>query len=508
MDTKGSEYEPLIKNRTSSPSYTGDDDVSNKELEKSDDEVRLKRHITLPYAVAIIVGNVIGSGIFLSPKGVTQNIGSVGGSLIIWGVTGLYNLAQALCYAELGCVIPRSGGDYAYLFYTLGPLPAFMCAWIHVVIIASSSCAVIARTAALYLIEPLGLQCHVNLITFLAVFIIITLATINGLSAKWATRVHTLFTVAKVLALAIIVVAGVIQLAEGNTQNFENAFEGTSQDPGKVALSILDGYFAYKGWELINALPEEMVNPKRDLPRAVWISMLLVTAIYVLTNMAYFSVLTPAELLQSDAVALTFANRAMGKFALIVPIAVFLSCSGTVNGDFLSNSRYLFAGGRFHQVPQVFSFIHIRLFTPIPAIAALCVFALTYTLFTDLQVMQEYASLSVQAKMLLVLTALFYLRWKYPKAERPVKVNIVVVVLTFLIMIGLVVLSFYQKPSTTGIGVAMYVLGVPLYFIGKFAYFSPTANRIMDKVTVVLQKVLLLTPESKISDDSTEVDFR
>lgn len=162
------ETEPLLKHSSSSDEKPRYDVVTSID----DDAVRLKRHITLPYAVAIIVGNVIGSGIFLSPKGVTANIGSVGGSLIIWGVTGVYNLAQALCYAELGCVIPRSGGDYAYLYYTLGPLAAFMCAWIHVVIIASSSCAVIARTAALYLIQPLGLQCYTGLITLIAVLVI------------------------------------------------------------------------------------------------------------------------------------------------------------------------------------------------------------------------------------------------------------------------------------------------------------------------------------------------
>ncbi len=163
---ESNEREHLLRSRSVEKYVEKTDSVS------SDGNITMKRHITLPYAIAIIVGNVIGSGIFLSPKGVTQNIGSVGGSLIIWGMTGLYNLCQALCYAELGAVIPRSGGDYAYMYYILGPVPAFMCAWIHIVIIASSSCAVIARTAGLYLIEPLGLQCQTTLITFIAIFII------------------------------------------------------------------------------------------------------------------------------------------------------------------------------------------------------------------------------------------------------------------------------------------------------------------------------------------------
>ncbi len=133
--------------------------------------VHMKRTITLPYAIAIIVGNVIGSGIFFSPKGVTQKIGSVGGSLIIWALTGLYTLCQGLCYAELGVLIPRSGGDYTYLYYILGPVPAFMCMWINMAVVITSSNAAVARTAMTYFVEPISLQCDIGLITFLAIWL-------------------------------------------------------------------------------------------------------------------------------------------------------------------------------------------------------------------------------------------------------------------------------------------------------------------------------------------------
>ena len=137
-----------------------------------EEKVGLSRHITLPYAVMIMIGNVIGSGIFLSPTGVTANVGSVGGSLLIWIATGFYSLAQALCYAELGTLIPRAGGDYAYVHAILGPLPAFMLLWVNLIIVTGIGGAVVTRTAGLYLLEPLGLQCNLYLITVLAVAII------------------------------------------------------------------------------------------------------------------------------------------------------------------------------------------------------------------------------------------------------------------------------------------------------------------------------------------------
>lgn len=476
------------------------DNKSPEPTKDSSDDFRKKRHITLFDAVAIMVGNVIGSGIFLSPSGVTRNIGSVGGSLVVWVVMGLYNLVQALCYAELGTMIPWAGGDYTYIYEIIGAMPAFMCLWIHIVVISASSCAVISRTAALYLIEPFNEGCHLQVITILAAWIIVSLAFVNAFSTIWAIRLQTVFTVCKVCALIVVIIVGVVQLGKGHVENFKEPFVNTSTDPGAIALSSLNGYFAYKGWELINALSEEMVNPTRDIPLMVWISMSFVTVIYVLTNAAYFTVLTPQEVCQSDAVALTFAGRTMGKAMWIIPISVALSAMGAVNGDFLSNSRYLFAGGRYHQMPQVMSFVHVKRYTPVVAIMLLCLLALVYCAFTQLEKVQEYASLAVQLKMLLALTALFYMRWKAPNLHRPVKVNTLLAVLALLVMVALIVLSFLKDPVTTGIGVVVFLAGIPLYLLTRVCYRARVTNSAMDKVTRFLQKILLIAPEETQKD--------
>ncbi|KAK2151772.1 hypothetical protein LSH36_352g03045 [Paralvinella palmiformis] len=452
------------------------------------DKIEMKRHITMWNAVFIIIGSVIGSGIFIAPKGVTENVNSVGASLIIWAVTGFINLGQALCYAELGGLIPVAGGDYAYLYYILGPLPAFLVAWLHIFVISASGCAVIARTAALYLIQPLGLGCRTEIITLLAAILIVTLAMVNAVSALWGKRVHILFTIAKTFALLGLIIIGIVLLSTGHTKNFENAFGNTTTDPGNIGLSVLDGYFAYKGWELVNALPEEMVNPTKDIQPAVVIGMLVVTAIYVLTNAAYFSILSPAEVISSDAVAITFSSAVYQYLGYVMPVFVALSCMGAVNGDFLANSRYLFAGGRFKQVPQVLSFIHIRFFTPFLSVIVLGLLALTYCLITNLQVLQEYSSLAVILKTVLALVALFYYRWKEPDLYRPYKVNTFVAMLTLLITLCIVGLSFYQNPRTIGIGVAIFLLGVPLYYLGVCCRNSTSMNRVMECQVVAAER--------------------
>ena len=138
----------------------------------STNAVRLKKHIGLSTCIAVIISNVIGSGIFVSPIGVTQNVGSVGATLIVWAVVGFYCLLQALCYAELATVIPKAGGDYAYVYYILGPLVGFMCMWIHVVLACPSANGVIAQTAATYLLKAFGKDCVQTGKTLLASFII------------------------------------------------------------------------------------------------------------------------------------------------------------------------------------------------------------------------------------------------------------------------------------------------------------------------------------------------
>ena len=172
------EKTPLLRERRSfseegesSMRLSGTSEPAEHAIHASD-KIEMKRHITMWNAVFIIIGSVIGSGIFIAPKGVTENVNSVGASLIIWAVTGFINLGQALCYAELGGLIPVAGGDYAYLYYILGPLPAFLVAWLHIFVISASGCAVIARTAALYLIQPLGLGCRTEIITLLAAILI------------------------------------------------------------------------------------------------------------------------------------------------------------------------------------------------------------------------------------------------------------------------------------------------------------------------------------------------
>uniref|UniRef100_T1E7M1 Putative amino acids transporter amino acids transporter n=1 Tax=Anopheles aquasalis TaxID=42839 RepID=T1E7M1_ANOAQ len=303
----------------------------------SDDRVKMKKSLGLLEGVAIILGIIFGSGIFISPKGVLQEVGSVGTSLVIWVLCGVLSMIGALCYAELGTAIPKSGGDYAYIYEAYGPLPAFLYLWDATVIFVPSTNAIMGLTFASYVFQPLfAAGCSVPTIglQLFAAVTICALTYINAYDVRVTTKMQNVFMFTKIGALVLVILVGIgwMALAEGGMDNFENAFEGTETDPGKLSVAFYSGIFSYAGWNYLNFMTEELRDPYKNLPRAIYISLPLVTAIYVLANMAYVAVLTPQAILSSDAIAVTFAQRAMSYGAFVMPILVAIAAFGGAIG--------------------------------------------------------------------------------------------------------------------------------------------------------------------------------
>jgi L-type amino acid transporter 8 len=187
-----------------------------------DGKMRLKSEMTLLNGCTVIVGCIIGSGIFVSPTGVLENTGSVNLSIIIWIICGIFTMFGAYCYAELGCMIKKSGADYAYIHVTLGPLAAFVRLWIECIIVRPCTGAIQALTFALYIIKPIFPDCSPpdSSSRLLAASCLCLLCFINCYSVRWATKVQDYFTYAKVFALIIIVGTGFYNLFNGQTQHF------------------------------------------------------------------------------------------------------------------------------------------------------------------------------------------------------------------------------------------------------------------------------------------------
>ncbi|KAK0051408.1 Y+L amino acid transporter 2-like isoform X3 [Biomphalaria pfeifferi] len=479
-------------------------DKSDKvSIESHSSAVQLKKQLGLWNGVAMIVGIIVGSGIFVSPKGVLLEAGSVGSCLLVWAIAGALCGVGAMCYAELGTCITASGADYSYIMNSYGNLPAFLYLWVCLIVIIPTGNAITALTFANYIIQPFFPDCTTPAVavSLLAALCLTILTFINCCNVKWATRVQDIFTFTKILALVIIIITGVVKLAMGSTENFEAPFEGSTQEPGRIALAFYSGLFSYSGWNYLNFVTEEMKDPYKNLPRAIWISLPLVTVIYILANVAYFAVMTPAEMLTSDAVAVTFADRTLGVMSWIMPVFVACSTFGSLNGAIFTSSRLFFVGARHGHLPGFLATINMKHFTPLPSLLFGCVTSLIMLSSNDIYVLINYASFVETLFIGMSVSGLLILRVTRPDLERPIRVNLFFPIFYFIICVFLIITPLTTSPKECLMGLIMILTGIPVYVLGVMWEKKPQGFRIaFCKFSKITQKLFYAVHE-EIKED-------
>ncbi|XP_019749226.1 cystine/glutamate transporter [Hippocampus comes] len=464
-----------------------------KDDDDDDEAVHLRREIGLVPAASLIVGTVVGSGIFIAPKGVLMNSGSVGLSLLVWTLCGVLSLFGALCYAELGTTFTKSGGHYTYLRETLGPLPAFLRLWAEFLFIRPAVASYVSLAFGRYVVEPFFAPCEapaalIRLVSLLGVTFVVA---VNCWSVTVASRTQVTLTFVKTFALVLIIVPGVMALAKGKTENFRKGFELEALTLDRLPLAFYNGLYAYGGWFYLNMVTEEIINPNRTIPLAILGSMLTVTVLYVLVNVSYYTVMTPGELLASEAVAVTFANRALQGVSAIIPLLVALSCLGALNGGFFSSPRMLFAGAREGHWPRIFSMIHIRRHTPLPAVLLLYPLVALMLITEEIQHLISLASFARWFFIALATLGMLVHRSRFPRLPRPFKVPLVMAVTFTAVCFFIVGLSLYSDPWNTGRSCALTLTGVPVYYAAVHrSRLPPRWRRLLDYCSKQLQILL------------------
>eukprot|EP00092_Neocalanus_flemingeri_P080114 GFUD01099901.1.p1 GENE.GFUD01099901.1~~GFUD01099901.1.p1 ORF type:complete len:501 (+),score=135.96 GFUD01099901.1:85-1587(+) len=474
--------------------FTPDSETGEK-VEKSEG-VKLKAEMTLLNGCNVIVGCIIGSGIFVSPTGVLQATGSVNLSILVWTVCGLFTMIGAYCYAELGCMIRKTGADYAYIMVTLGKFLAFIRLWVECMIVRPCTVAIVALTFSIYAVKFFFPECEPpdEAVRILAAVCICILAFVNCWDVSWATAVQDIFTYAKLLALFIIIATGIVQLSRGKTENFN--WDDTETDFTRIALSFYSGLFAYNGWNYLNFVIEELQDPVRNLPRAIAISIILVTVVYVLTNVAFYTTLTVPEVLGSEAVAVTFAKVLYGPMAFMIPVFVAMSTFGGVNGILLTSSRLFYAGACEGQMPEIFSMIQVDKMTPAPAVLVSAFLSLCYLCSSDIFSLINYVGFATWVSIGLAVFCLPYLRWKHPEWERPIRVQLIFPIIYIIASIFITIVPMIASPVETGIGTAIIMTGIPVYFIFVAWKDKPVViKKMLGTGTEFLQKLIMVLPK-------------
>nr|XP_048295631.1 b(0,+)-type amino acid transporter 1-like isoform X1 [Myodes glareolus] len=457
----------------------------------------LKREIGLWSAVSMTAGCMIGSGIFMSPQGVLVYMGSPGASLVVWATCGLLAMLGALCYAELGSLVPESGGDYAYILRTFGSLPAFLVIYTFVLVARPAAITAVSLSFAEYALAPFYPGCSSFpqiTVKIVASSCILLLLLINFWSSRISTVVMNVCTAAKVFSLLIIVVGGAVVLAQGHSraESWPFAFHNTTQQAGRIGMAFYQGLWSFDGWNNVNMVVEELKNPKQNLVWAVMIAIPLVTVLYVLVNISYLLVMSPSEILSSDAMAVSWGNQVLGSWAWLVPLAVALSTFGTVNGAFFSGSRLCYAAAREGHMPQLMSMIHVHRLTPVPALVFTTAVALVLVIPGNFSTFVNFLSFLSWLTSGTTFGCLLYLRIKTKNLPHTYKVPTFLPAIMLLVSLYLVLAPVIDHPQMEFLYIFFFLLsGFLVYFL---LFRFQCQSKCVQAATMHLQLLLEVAP--------------
>ncbi|XP_030644069.1 b(0,+)-type amino acid transporter 1 [Chanos chanos] len=461
------------------------------------EKLKLKCEVGLLGGISLIAGVMIGSGIFMSPQTVLMNIGSPGASLVIWASCGLLAVLASLSYAEMGTVIRESGGEYIYILRTSGPVMAFTLAYTSVLVVRPTGIAGVALSFSQYTLAPIYGDCPppVVIVKCLAAVSILLLGIVNCLNVRYSMHIMVFFTVVKMLALVVIVIGGVVLLIKGNRAGLEDSFDGTNESASAIGLAFFQCLWSYDGWNNLNYVTEELKRPEVNLPRALMIAIPLVTILYLLVNVSYLTVLTPQEMITSNAVAVAWGNKVLGGWGWLMSVAAALSAFGSLNGTFFSGGRVCFVAAREGHMPDILAMAHVRRLTPSPALIFTTAISLIVLIPGDFQSIVNFFSFTAWFFYGVTISGLLYLKIKKPDLPRPYKVPIFIPVLVLLMAVFLVLAPIIDDPQIEYLYVTLFILSGILFYI-PFIHFKLFPG-ILNKLTVYLQLFLEVAPAEK-----------
>jgi len=434
----------------------------------------LPRKLGLFDAMSIVVGIVIGGGIFLVPNLVARELQSAGTILAVWMFAGVISFFGALACAELGTAFPATGGQYVFLRESYGPLVGFLCGWSMFLVARTAQVAWLAVTLMLYVSYFVPLSPLASKILGLGAIALFTAINYWGVNA--GAFVQKLFTMAKVAGLLLIVASALLWRGQP-AASFHPASAGFSLSGFGVALIAC--VLACDGWVQLSFVAGEIRNPRRNILLALAIGSAACTAIYILANVAYLRVLSIPEIAASTHVGATVAERVLGSAGgRLVSLVIMVSIVGTLNGCFLTSPRVYFAQARDGLFFQKFASVHPQHQTPSFAIVAQGLWAAVLLISGSYESLIDYAMFALWLSYGAMVAGVIVLRIKRPDLARPYRMwgYPVTAILFLAITAWFLVNMIVTRPIPALAGTALVVAGVPVYFFWARARdVEPTA---------------------------------
>ena len=460
----------------------------------------LPKKIGIWSATSIAIGSIIGSGVFMKPASMAAELGSPVWLAIVWVVAGLLSLFGALIYAELGAMLPETGGIYAYFKYMFGEFFAFLFGWAAFAVINTAAVAAIGFICAQYANYFLHLprfdvaieQSYTLHIPFigdlhplenmgvkvLAIFLVILFSFLNYRSLKAGSYFQVLSTIVKIAVIGLLII-GIFSSNNGSVQNFwhaENPKHGADLLSGFV-IAMTGAFFAFDGWINVNYIAGEIKDPQRNIPRSLVAGVLACIVVYLLVNQAYLYALPVEKVASSSLVASDAINVAMGQTGSAIVAALIVICTlGAMNGNIMATCRITYAMGKDKIFLPFVGKLHPRFQTPGNAVwlhaawTSLLIFSGSFDMLADMFVFITWIAYGAGA------IGIFLLRKRMPDKPRPYKmwgypvVPVIFIAFTFFYLVLTVYndtvnyLSGKQPVINSLLGLLITLIGIPFYF--------------------------------------------
>ena len=439
-------------------------------------------------STTLVIGSMIGSGIFIVSADIARQVNSPGLLIMTWAATAVLTIIAALSYGELAAAMPHAGGQYIYLREAFGPLSGFLYGWTLFLVIQTGTIAAVAVALAKFagVFFPWIAADHyligsgrigLNTQQFVGIVMLVFLTAVNTRGIRTGAMVQNVFTVAKVAALLGLVLLGVLfgrnpRAADANFSNFWANAGWTFTAIRLVGVAMVGSLFSSDAWNNITFTAAEVRNPRKNLPLSLALGVGIVSLLYVSCNFVYLNAL-PLEAIKtapSDRVATAAVSVILGPAAVqVMAVAIMISTFGCMNGLILAGARVYYAMALdrlfFKRVGELDPVHH----APRTSLIVQCIWASLLTLSGTYNDLLDYVVFAVLLFYILTIAGLFVLRVKRPDLDRPYRAfGYPLLPAAYILMAGLIeVLLLLYKPNYTWPGLIIVLLGIPVYFLWK-----------------------------------------
>ena len=424
--------------------------------------MQLKRQFGLWTAVALIIGQVIAVGIFLTPAGMAKSVGSPFWLLVIWIVMGAMTLSGALCYGELAARFPEAGGSYVYLREIFGKVAAFLYGWMVLLVLDPGLTAIFGVGLASYIeylteLSPFGKQ-------ITAIVLVVVVGLINIFGARVGANFLKVLTVLKIGTLLFIILYGFFG-GFGDWSNFQPFFAVPDDVLGAFVGGIVGAFFAFAGWWEVTRIAGEIENPERNLPKALIIGVIAITIIYILTSTVFFYLVPVSAVTNDETFAAQAGEALFGKIGGIVFASiVIISVLGTLVAYLMVSPRVYYAMAKDDLFFKSFGEPHPRFGTPHRATIIQIFLACVLILAGNFEQILSYFFFVVVLFIALVVAGIFKIHKREFGGYKTIFYPLTP--LFFLAITALVLLMIVMRnPLQSFLGAAVVLLGIPVYYL-------------------------------------------